>query len=130
MVTLQQIPVTQIVKFKLITCYTVEGQPKTLVLRANSSVIPKTQFQEALIAVGQLIVKDKFHKIILDADIVARLEFTSFEWYHSVWKELMNYHGVNTHCFVVPKSEVIDDEADFFEGIHLCSSIDEAVEFW
>src|SRR5688572_17630976 len=105
MVLLQEIRLKELIRFKLLTCYTLEEQAGTLVLKTNSPVFPKTQFKEVMIAIGQLVVRDRFHKIILDENLVALLDDSCLEWYHSVWKELMVYNDLEIHCFVIPDNK-------------------------
>lgn len=126
MILLQQTQPKELIRFKLVTCYSIEGHPGTLLLQANTSVIPKTQFKEVLIAIGQHVVKNDFHKIILDENLVTSLSPYCLEWYHSVWKELMVYHGLKTHCFIVPEGHEVS-YVETLPGISFHSSVEDAV---
>jgi hypothetical protein len=105
MVTVEHVQLKEVLSYPHAICYIVEDQPSTLVIKATSEYIPKTQFQELFIAVGHVVVKNHITKLIFDKRSLTVFHQPSMEWYFLVWKELMFYHGLKVHRKILPNDQ-------------------------
>lgn len=139
---LEKSQLQEVSKFRHAVCYTVEGLSDVIVIKATSAHIPKTQFQEMFIAIGQLISKGGYKKLICDLSNIHFYHEPTFDWYFMVWKERMFYHGLRTHRIILPLNDLIRDGVELarqrsyevFPGgkywqldLQYAESIDEAV---
>jgi hypothetical protein len=90
-------------------CYSVDGADDIFVVEATSAHIPKTQFQEMFIAIGQSIIKGGYKKLVFDMSILQFYQEATFDWYFMVWKERMVLHGLRKHRIILPHNELIRD---------------------
>lgn len=141
MVLLEKIALKLHSTFKLTSCYIPEDHKSTLVIKGNGQVAPKTLFQEDFIAIGQQVVKGKFKTIVLDQSVTEAMNSASLQWYCMVWKELMYFHGVTKHVFILTSRNKSHESVEQksrtnFEGliknlkeggIEIHSSLDEAL---
>jgi hypothetical protein len=129
-------------KFRHAVCYAVKGLSDVIVIKATSGHIPKTQFQEMFIAIGQLISKEGYNKLVCDLSNIQFYHEPTFDWYFMVWKERMFYYGLRTHRIILPLNDLIRDGVELarqrayeaFPGekywqpdLQYAESIDEAV---
>jgi len=103
---LDNVALTEIARFRHATCYQVDDRPDTLIVQATSAYIPKTQFQELFISVGQLVVLHDIRKLIFDKRSLTVFHQPSMEWYFLVWKEAMYHHGLRVHRKLLPDNEI------------------------
>lgn len=103
---LENLRLTEVAQFRHATCYFAEDHKNTLIVQATSPYIPKTQFQELFIAVGQLVVLHNIEKLVFDKRSLKVFHQPSMEWYFLVWKEAMYHHGLRVHRKLLPDNEI------------------------
>ena len=123
-------------------CYTSDAAKDVYIVEATSAHIPKTQFQEMFIGIGQAIIKGSFRKLVFDMSLIQFYQEATFDWYFMVWKETMYFHGLRAHRIILPNNELIREALElsqqnaheaFLEGkyslldIQYAESIDEAI---
>lgn len=99
----------EISRFRHASCYMVEGLTDVIVVKATSAHIPKTQFQETFISIGQLIAKAGHKKLICDLSNIQFYHEPTSDWYFMVWKERMFYLGLRTHRIILPLNDLLRD---------------------
>lgn len=111
MTTLDHIQLSEALRLSHATCYIVDAEPNTLLVRTNGEFIPKTQFQELFIAIGHLVVNKKINTLVFDMRSLSVFPTNAVEWYYLVWTELMFYHGLQRHVIIQPKNELFREAA-------------------
>lgn len=111
MTTLDHIQLSEVLRLPHATCYSVDAEPNTLLVRTTGEHIPKTQFQELFIAIGHVIVNKKINTLVFDMRSLSIFPTNAMEWYHLVWTELMYYHGLQRHRIIQPKNELFREAA-------------------
>jgi hypothetical protein len=109
MKVLTQNGLKELMKLRHAVCYTVENNDDVIIININSAYIPKTHFQEMLITISQEIVRRGFKKVVFDMSLLQFYHEPTFDWFFTVWKERMFYHGVTCHRIILPKIQIIRD---------------------
>lgn len=109
MLTLEKNDLVELARFRHAICYKIDGYEDVIVVKTTSSHIPKTQFQELFISIGQLIAKSGYRKLICDLSNIQFHHEPTFDWYFMVWKERMYYHGLKSHRIILPHNDLIRD---------------------
>jgi hypothetical protein len=97
----------EVLRTRHAVCYNIEGSEDAFVIEATSAHIPKTQFQEMFITIGQNIIKSGCRKVIFDMSMLQFYYEPTFDWFFTVWKERMFYHGISCYRIILPHIEII-----------------------